>query len=59
MTCVAELTDTADWLRRSLLLSSSGSSQEIADGWLKAKSEEGDVKPKEGLEGKWVIFRPR
>jgi len=60
MTC-SDSTDTADWLRRSLLLQPSitGSSHESLDDWLKARSKEGHIKAKEGMQGKWVVCKPQ
>lgn len=52
--CTSDST-TANWLSRSLILKQSHDS---AEGWLRSKSKDGDVKPKEDAEGKWTICKP-
>jgi hypothetical protein len=60
ITC-SELTDTENWLTRSLFLQSSshGSSHEHYEDWLKARLKEGHVKAKEEIQGKWILCKPQ
>jgi hypothetical protein len=49
---------TRQWLARSLRVSgvTSGGNGEVAlDGWLSSRSEAGEIKLKEGVEGRWVV----
>jgi len=55
MTCLPKVTDTSEWLKRSLILDSSKTPVET---WFKQQSEEGSVKAKEEGEGKWIILKP-
>ena len=55
MTCLPKVTDTSEWLRRSLILDPSKSTVET---WLKQQSEKGNVKAREEVEGKWIIIKP-
>lgn len=55
MTCLPDVTDTPEWLRRSLVLSSSCITVET---WFKQQLKEGNVKAKEEVEGKWIIIKP-
>jgi len=55
MTCLPDVTDTSEWLKRSLIL---GSSKVTVEAWFKQQSEKGNVKAKEEAEGKWIIIKP-
>lgn len=55
MTCLPKVTDTSEWLRRSLILYPSNTAVET---WFKQQSEMGNVKAKEEVEGKWTIIKP-
>lgn len=55
MTCLPDVTDTSEWLKRSLIL---GSSKTTVEAWFKQQSEKGNVKAKEEAEGKWIIIKP-
>ena len=55
MTCLPKVTDTSEWLKKSLILDSSKTTVET---WLKQQSEKGNVKAKEEVEGKWIIIKP-
>jgi hypothetical protein len=54
MTCLPKVTDTSEWLKRSLILNSKTS----VETWFKQQLEKGNVKAKEEAEGKWIIVRP-
>ena len=54
MTCLPKVTDTSEWLKRSLILDS----KTTVEAWFKQRSEKGDVKAKEEAEGKWIIIKP-
>jgi hypothetical protein len=54
MTCLPEVTDTSEWLKRCLALDSSGTTVET---WFQQQSEKGNVKAKEA-KGKWIIIGP-
>ncbi|KAF9651345.1 hypothetical protein BDM02DRAFT_858045 [Thelephora ganbajun] len=55
MTFLPKITDTSEWLRRSLIFDSSEIS---VDTWFRQQSEKGNVKAKEEIEGKWMIIKP-
>lgn len=55
MTCLPKVTDTSEWLRRSLTLDSSNAA---VGAWFKQQSEKGNVKAKDEAEGKWIIIKP-
>lgn len=55
MTCLPRVTDTSEWLKRSLILDSS---KTAVGTWFKQQSEKGHVKAKEEAEGKWIIIKP-
>jgi hypothetical protein len=55
VTCIPKVTDTSEWLKRSLILDSSNTT---VDMWFKQQSERGSVKAKEDVEGKWIIIKP-
>jgi hypothetical protein len=55
MTCLPKATGTSEWLKRSLILDSSGTTVET---WFNQQSEKGNVKAKEEAEGKWIIIKP-
>jgi hypothetical protein len=55
MTCLPKVTDTSEWLQRSLILDSSNTTVEA---WFEQQSEKGNVKAKGEAEGKWVIIKP-
>lgn len=54
--------DTQDWLERSLALSSiipAACESTALHEWLEKKSREGQVKQKDGAEGRWIICKVR
>lgn len=55
MTCLPKVTDTSEWLERSLILDSS---KTTAEAWLKQQSKKGNVKAKEEVDGRWIIIKP-
>lgn len=55
MTCLPEVTDTSEWLKRSLILDSSDTTIET---WLEQQSEKGNVRAKEEGKGKWMMIKP-
>jgi hypothetical protein len=55
MTCLPKVTDTSEWLKRSLILDSTKTTVET---WFKQQLEKGNVKAKEEVEGKWIIIKP-
>jgi len=55
MTCLPKVTNTSEWLERSLILDSSKTTVET---WFREQSEKGNVKAKEEVEGKWIIIKP-
>lgn len=55
MLCLPKVTNTSEWLGRSLVLNSSNTTVET---WFKQQSEKGNVKAKEEVEGKWIIIKP-
>ena len=55
MTCLPNVTDTSEWLKRSLILDSS---KITVEAWFRQQSEKGNVKAGEEAEGKWIIIRP-
>lgn len=55
MTCIPKVTDTSEWLKRSLILDASNTTVET---WLRHQSEKGNVKAKEQVEGKWILIKP-
>jgi len=55
MTCLPKVTDTSEWLKRSLILDSSKITVET---WFKQQSEKGNVQAKVEVEGKWIIIKP-
>jgi len=55
MTCLPNVTDTSEWLKRSLILDSS---KITVEAWFKQQSERGNVKAKEEAGGKWIIIKP-
>ena len=54
VTCLPKVTNTSEWLRRTLVLNSSNTTVEA---WLKQQSEKGNVKTEERVEGKWIILK--
>lgn len=54
MTCLPKVTDTSEWLKRSLILDS----KSTVEAWFKQQLEKGNVKAKEEVEGKWIIIKP-
>jgi len=54
MTCLPKVTDTSEWLKRSLILNSNTT----VEAWFKQQSEKGNVKAEEEAEGKWIIIKP-
>jgi len=54
ITCLPKVTDTSEWLKRSLILDSSKTPVET---WFRQQSEKGNVKAKEVV-GKWTIVKP-
>lgn len=55
ITCIPKVTDTSEWLKRSLILDTSNTTMET---WLRHQSEKGNVKAKEEVEGKWILIKP-
>ncbi|KAK7048653.1 Pre-mrna-splicing factor cwc22 [Favolaschia claudopus] len=53
--------DTRSWLERSLGLSSKvpGGHSLALDEWLISERDRGHVREKEGLEGRWIVCKPR
>ncbi|PFH49947.1 hypothetical protein AMATHDRAFT_146437 [Amanita thiersii Skay4041] len=60
LACQSE-SQTRSWLERSLCLQSNLSSQSTMalDDWLQQQSELGTVRPKEGVEGRWIVCKIR
>ena len=52
---IPKVTDTSEWLKRSLILDPSKTTVET---WFKQQSKEGNVKAREETEGKWIIIKP-
>lgn len=60
LSCNPESRDTRDWLERSLTLSPGNSAVVDLDSWLEKKSEEGQVKKKDGAaQGRWILCKTR
>lgn len=55
MTCLPKVTDTSEWLRRSLTLASTNTTVET---WFKQQLEKGNVKAKDEIGGKWIVVKP-
>ena len=55
MICLPKVTDTSEWLEKSLILDPSKTTVET---WFKQQLEKGNVKAREETEGKWIIIKP-
>ncbi|KAI0087046.1 hypothetical protein BDY19DRAFT_894022 [Irpex rosettiformis] len=65
--CDTDPAPTRDWLCRSLTLcsvsrvSSPKTVDDVAllDTWIESRRAQGDVRPKEGVEGRWIVVKPK
>ncbi|KAE9408938.1 hypothetical protein BT96DRAFT_1013095 [Gymnopus androsaceus JB14] len=49
---------TRDWLIRSLALTMGDTTDISLDDWLEEKKIAGHIRPKEGVEGRWIVHKP-